>query len=147
MPVKARKHVRNEGSRRFKSAPLRQPYMDPARVQGLKCRRDLELGCSHISGLACGASDEALGLDGFPHASFRYQSGGLAGHGWRQSWEAPVRPVHHQRHTTHPTQPLQERFSVPHQSSITRDFAPRALLTAGGEPGRKTADLILLAER
>ena len=25
MRVKARKHVRNEGSRRFKSAPLRQP--------------------------------------------------------------------------------------------------------------------------
>jgi hypothetical protein len=48
---------------------------------------------------ACRASDEALGLDGFPRASFHYQSGGLAGHGWRQSWEAPVRPVHHQRHT------------------------------------------------
>ena len=93
------------------------------------------------------ASDEALGLDGFPRASFRYQSGGLAGHAWRQSWEAPVRPVHHQRHTTHPTQPRQERFSVPHQSLITRGFAPRALLTAGGEPGRTTACVATLVER
>jgi hypothetical protein len=54
MRVKARKHVRNEGSRQFKSAPLRQAYMDPARVQGLNCRHDLELGCSHISGLLVG---------------------------------------------------------------------------------------------
>ena len=62
------------------------------------------------------ASDEALGLDGFPRASFHYQSGDLAGHAWRQSLEAPVRPVHHQRHTTHPTQPRQERFSSAHIS-------------------------------
>jgi hypothetical protein len=53
------------------------PDMDLARVKGLKCRRDLEIDCSHIS--ACRASDEALRLDRFPRASFRYQSGGLAG--------------------------------------------------------------------
>ena len=28
--------------------------MDPARVQGSKCRRDVEFGCSHISGLLIG---------------------------------------------------------------------------------------------
>ena len=53
MRVKA-KDVRNEGSRRFKSTHRRHPYMDPARVQGSKCRRDAELGCSHISGLLVG---------------------------------------------------------------------------------------------
>ena len=37
-------------------------------MQGSKCRRDLEFGCSHISGLLIGSSDEALGLDGFPRA-------------------------------------------------------------------------------
>jgi hypothetical protein len=31
-----------------------QPYMEAARVQELKCRRDLEPGCSHISGLLSG---------------------------------------------------------------------------------------------
>src|ERR1700730_3050849 len=46
--------VNSEGFRGFKSPPLRQSYMDPARVQGSKCRRDAELGCSHISGLLVG---------------------------------------------------------------------------------------------
>src|ERR1700756_4515862 len=31
---RGRKHARNEGSRRFKSAPLRHTYMDLARVKG-----------------------------------------------------------------------------------------------------------------
>ena len=30
-------------AREFEFAPLRQAYMDPARVQGLKCRRDLDV--------------------------------------------------------------------------------------------------------
>jgi hypothetical protein len=33
---------------------FRGPYMDPARVRGFECRRDVELGCSHISGLLVG---------------------------------------------------------------------------------------------
>jgi hypothetical protein len=33
---------------------IHQAHMDPARVQGLQWRRDLELGCSHISGLLVG---------------------------------------------------------------------------------------------
>jgi hypothetical protein len=41
-------------AREFEFTPLRQSYMDPARVQGLECGRDVELGCSHISGLLVG---------------------------------------------------------------------------------------------
>ena len=38
-------------------------------------------------------------------------------------------------------------FQRQNQSLITGGFAPRALLTAGGEPGRKTARVATLLER
>ena len=38
-------------------------------------------------------------------------------------------------------------FKCPHQSLRTRSFALRALLTAGGEPERKTAGAATLVER
>ena len=62
-------------ARQFESHSLRQPYMAPARVQGLKCRRDLELGCSHISGLLVGRQMKPWALMDFPRASFHYRIG------------------------------------------------------------------------
>jgi len=38
-------------------------------------------------------------------------------------------------------------FQCPHQSLAKRSFAPRALSTGGGEPGRKTARVSTLLER
>ena len=50
--------------------------------------------------------------------------------------------------TQYPLRNLGEsEFQCPHQSLARRSFAPRALLTGGGEPGRKTARVSTLLER
>ena len=103
-------------------------------MQGLKCRRDLELGCSHISGLLIGRQMKPWALMDFRALRSDYQSGGLAG-AWRQSLEAPVRPVHHQRRTTHPTQPRQERFSSVHISLCAHAVLRSALSNRGWRAG------------
>ena len=146
MRVKARKHVRNEGSRQFKSAPLRQAYMDPARVQGLNCRHDLELGCSHISGLLVGHQMKPRALMDF--RALRSLSVWRPRGPWLATEFGSAGPTGSPSASHNdPTQPWQERLSVPPQSLGTRNLAARALLTAGGALECRAAGVATLVER
>jgi len=49
---------------------LQQAYMDPARVQGFEVQTRFGTRLQSYIRPACRASDEALGLDGLPRASF-----------------------------------------------------------------------------
>ncbi len=122
--------------------------MDPARVQGLKCRRVLELGCSHISGLLVGRQMKPWALMDFRALRSADQSGGLG----RAMAADRVGKRRSDRFAISVAQRIlrnlgKSGLQYRPQSLITRSFAPRALLIAGGEPGRKTADAVLLVAR
>jgi hypothetical protein len=116
-------------------------------VQGLKCRRDLELGCSHISGLLVGRQMKPWALMDFRAlrstislAASRAMAGDRVGK--RRS----------DRFTISVTQGTlrnlgKSGFQVPTSVFAHTQFALRALSTAGGEPERKTAGAATLVER
>src|ERR1700730_18805999 len=59
--------------------PLAPPSIyGPRPVQGLQCRRDLELGCSHIYGLLVGRQMKPWALMDFRALRSADQSGGLS---------------------------------------------------------------------
>ena len=121
--------------------------MDPARVQGFEVQTRFGTRLQSYIRPACRASDEALGLDGFPRAS-SYQSGGL-GRPWLLTELGSAGPTGSPSASHNAPYATSARavFSIVPQSLTTRSFALRALLTASGEPGRKTADAVLLGAR
>ena len=117
----------NEGST-LQIRPLSANHIWTPPARKGDCGRDLELGCSHISGLLVGLEMKP-GPRWIPARFVPYQSGGLAGHGWRQSLEAPVRPVHHQRHNKRTLRNLgKSGFQAPTSVFAHTQFcAPRSL--------------------
>ena len=115
-------------------------------MQGLNCRRDLELGCSHISGLLVGRQMKPWAL-----MDFRALRSAISLAASRAMVGDRVGKCRCDRFTISVTQRTLRNLGKSGFSATSvldhTHFAPCARLTAGGEPGRKTADVILLAER